>query len=108
MGLDPSTPSKETLNRANSLVSYADLVIVATRNAHLIPRQRELAQKFLSYGKLSILLCLRNPYDAGVLTGAETVLCTCGDGAPSLAAAVGALVGCFTPTAELPVPVTMG
>ncbi len=108
VGLDPSTPSKETLNRANSLVSYADLVIVATRNAHLIPRQRELAQKFLSYGKLSILLCLRNPYDAGVLTGAETVLCTCGDGAPSLAAAVGALVGCFTPTAELPVPVTMG
>jgi len=108
VGLDPSTPSEETLNRANSLVSSADLVIVATRNAHLTPRQRELAQEFLGSGRRSILLCLRNPYDAGVLTGAETVLCTCGDGAPSLAAAVGALLGCFTPTAELPVPLTMG
>jgi beta-N-acetylhexosaminidase len=108
VGLDPGAPSEGTLNRANSLVSSADLVIVATRNAHLNPRQRELAQQFLDSVRRSILLCLRNPYDAGVLTGAETVLCTCGDGAPSLAAAVGALVGCFTPTAELPVPLTMG
>lgn len=108
VGLNPSTPSEESLAHARPLASSADVLIVATRNAHLIPRQRELAQEFLSSGKRSILLCLRNPYDAGVLTGAESVLCTCGDGAPSLAAAVGALVGRFTPTAELNVPLKMG
>ncbi len=105
--MDPRTPSEKSLKRARKLVSSADIVIVATRNAHLIPRQRELAQEFLSSGQKSVLLCFRNPYDAGVLTGAESVLFTCGDSTPSLAAAVEALVGHFSPTAKLPVPLTM-
>ena len=107
VALDPRTPSEKSLARARKLVSSADIVIVATRNAHLIPRQRELTQEFLGSGQKSVLLCLRNPYDAGVLTGAESVLFTCGDSAPSLAAAVEALVGHFSPTARLPVPLTM-
>ena len=107
VALDPRTPSEKSLKRARKLVSSADIVIVATRNAHLIPRQRELAQEFLGSGQKSILLCLRNPYDAGVLTGAESTLFTCGDSVPSLAAAVEALVGNFSPTARLPVPLKM-
>jgi beta-N-acetylhexosaminidase len=107
VALDPRTPSEKSLTRARKLASSANIVIVATRNAHLIPRQRELAQELLSSGQKSVLLCLRNPYDAGVLTGAESVLFTCGDSAPSLAAAVEALVGHFSPTARLPVPLTM-
>jgi beta-N-acetylhexosaminidase len=106
VALDPRTPSERSLRRARKLTSSADIVIVATRNAHLIPRQRELAQELLGSGKMSVLLCLRNPYDAGVLTGAESVLFTCGDSTPSLAAAVEALVGRFMPNARLPVPLT--
>ena len=107
IALDPRTPSEESLAHARKLVSSADVVIIATRNAHLIPRQRELAQEFLCSGQKSVLLCLRNPYDGGVLTGAESVLFTCGDSAPSLAAAVKTLVGNFSPTARLPVSLTM-
>jgi hypothetical protein len=49
-----------------------------------------------------ILLCLRNPYDA-LLLEAGTVICTLGDAAPSLQAAVDALLGEFTPSGKLPV-----
>ena len=108
VGLNPVAPSEESLARSRALASSAAVVVVATRNAHLIPRQRELAQEFLDSGRRCVLLCLRNPYDAGVLTDAEAVLCTCGDGAPSLAAAVEALLGRYRPTAMLPVPLTMG
>jgi len=105
--LDPSEPLEESVARARSLASSTEVLMVATRNAHLIPRQRELAQTILNTGGRSVLLCLRNPYDAGVITGAESVLCTCGDSEPSLSAAAEALVGAFVPTAELPVPLRM-
>ncbi|MCW4048503.1 MAG: glycoside hydrolase family 3 protein [Candidatus Bathyarchaeota archaeon] len=108
VGLNPNTPSEETLLHARELVYAGDLVVVATRNAHLIPRQRELANEFIDAAKKSILLCLRNPYDAGVITEVNTVLCTCGDSRPSLEAAADALVGIFTPDGRLPVPLTMG
>ena len=45
------------------------------------------------------------PHDIEVLDDTDTILCTCGDGAPSLQAAVDALLGRFTPTGRLPVPV---
>ena len=67
--------------------------------------QREIAQAMLDKADKSILLCLRNPYDVEVLDGADAVLCTCGDGATSLQAAVDALLGRFSPTGRLPVPV---
>jgi beta-N-acetylhexosaminidase len=105
--LAPTKPSEESLERARSLTLSADVSIVATRNAHLIPRQHDLAQRFLSQGKQSILVCLRNPYDAGVLSGADSVLCTCGDSVPSLTAAAETLTGRFKPSAKLPVPITM-
>jgi beta-N-acetylhexosaminidase len=106
--LDPDSPSEGPLGGARALASSSEVVIVATRNAHLIPRQRELAQELLASGRESVLLCLRNPYDAGTLKGAEAVICTCGDGEPSLAAAAHLLAGRFKPTARLPVPLQMG
>jgi hypothetical protein len=50
-----------------------------------------------------MLLCLRNPYDAALFDSADTILCTCGDSPPSLAAAVAALAGAFRPAGVLPV-----
>jgi beta-N-acetylhexosaminidase len=106
--LDAVSPSKGSLAGARALASSSDVVIVATRNAHLIPQQRELAQELLVSGSRRVLLCLRNPYDAGALKGAEAVICTCGDAMPSLVAAAQILAGRFKPTARLPVPLQMG
>ena len=105
--LDSREPSEESLSKALSEASSAGVLIVATRNAHLLPRQRMLAQKFLSAGKRNALFCLRNPYDAGVLKSAESILCTCGDSSPSLESAADALVGRFSPSAILPVPLKL-
>lgn len=105
IGLHPASQNADLVNRAKQLVASCDVAVIATRSAHLVPQQRELAQILIDAAKQPVLLCLRNPYDAGALTGAAAVLCTCGDSAPSLAAAVEALMGDFTPAAKLPVPV---
>jgi beta-N-acetylhexosaminidase len=107
VSLNPAEPSESALARANTLAGSADLLIVATRNAHITPAQRAAAQELISGAKRSIVLCLRNPYDAGVLEGAGTLLLTCGDSAPSLRAAVDVLMGHFVPSGTLPVPLTM-
>lgn len=105
IALNSADPQPEALEEARQTVEAADVVIVATRSAHLLGKQREIAQEMLDLADKSVLLCLRNPYDVEVLDGADAVLCTCGDGAPSLQAAVDALLGRFTPTGRLPVPI---
>lgn len=100
--LPSRAPDEEALARADTLAERADVLIVATRNAHLSPPQQELAARWLAQAQHGVLLCLRNPYDAGALE-AGTVLCTLGDGAPSLQAAVDALLGEFQPSGKLPV-----
>ena len=89
------------------LAERADILIVATRSAHLFPQQLEWASKYLVAAKQSILICLRNPYDVDVLPDADTVICTCGDNAPSIQAVVDALAGDYVPTGHLPVPVKL-
>lgn len=107
LGLHATTPSDQALGRARELASSVDLLIVATRSAHLNEFQCNVAQDLLNAGKQTILLCLRNPYDAGVLRAAGTVICTCGDSVPSLEAAVDALIGAYVPGGKLPVPLTL-
>ncbi len=82
----------------------ADTVILLTRNAHMQPPQAQLAREILARARQSILICARNPYDAGLLQQADTILCTHGDSRPSLVAAVAALCGDFLPSGELTVP----
>ncbi|HYO89172.1 MAG TPA: beta-N-acetylhexosaminidase [Candidatus Limnocylindrales bacterium] len=91
---------------ALALASRAETLVLAVRSAHLNPERLEGARQLMqtATGKL-VLVCLRNPYDATVLSGADTIICTCGDGKPSLAAAVSALMGDYTPTGSLPVEV---
>lgn len=107
VALRASEPNTETLVRARALAEGSDVLVLATRSAHLIPEQLEWAHEFLRIAQRSILLCLRNPYDAAVLSGAATVLCTCGDSRPSIQAVVAALMGDFVPTGRLPVPVEL-
>ncbi len=102
--LDPTKPTKEQLQRSDELAKVAETVIIATRNAHLNSEQLEVVEKHLS--QLSILVCLRNPYDAGIIS-ADTTLLTLGDSTPSLHAAADALLGDYKPAGRINVPLTM-
>jgi beta-N-acetylhexosaminidase len=105
IALNAADPQPAALEEARRMAHTADITIVTTRSAHLLPPQCEIAQEILDIASKGILLCLRNPYDIEVLQGADAILCTCGDGAPSLQAAADALLGRFTPAGRLPVPV---
>ncbi len=85
----------------------ADWTILATRNAAWNPPQRELVRLLLQSAQNCVLLCLRTPFDAQALPRATAAICTCGDSAPSLDAAIDVLNGEFIPSGQLPVPVTL-
>ena len=97
------SPASDATQKVAAAVQDADQVIVATRNAHLLPAQAQLAQSIIDRAQTTVLVCLRNPYDADVLSGADTIICTNGDSRPSLQAAVDAICGDFMPTGKLAV-----
>jgi len=74
-----------------------DILVIATRNAHLIPSQTDAVQALAQQAKTVILVALRNPYDAKLLPEG-TVLCSSGDSRPSLMAISAALRGEFIPS----------
>lgn len=90
---------------AEQLSARADTLILAVRNAHLSQPQLTIARRLLSLARRVVLVCLRNPYDASVLNGADTILLTCGDSTPSVAAAADALLGDFEPSGVLPMQI---
>jgi beta-N-acetylhexosaminidase len=94
----------QKLERAFSIAANSDLLLLATRNAHVIASQLELARQLAEAANQTILLCMRNPYDANVLPESATVICACGDSEPSVKAVVSALKGEYTPHGQLPVP----
>ena len=104
MWLDPTDPTGEQLRGIGELARAAGALVVATRNAHLSPGQLGAVERLL--GRLSVLVCLRNPYDAGVIEAGTTIL-TLGDSEPSLRAAADALLGEFRPAGRLMVPLRM-
>jgi len=103
--LDPVMPISEQIDVAETIRVESEIILLATRNAHISPIQRTVAEKLIN--KKTALVCLRNPYDAGVLQ-AETILLTLGDSYPSMQAASMALIGELSSNAKLHVPLTMG
>jgi beta-N-acetylhexosaminidase len=108
IALNPTEPDPEQMGYAQTIAAGADVLVLATRSAHLSPPQLEIARRLMNMAQQVVLLCLRNPYDAGALPGAQAVICTCGDSTPSLQAAVDALLGKFTPQGRLPVSIEAG
>ncbi len=92
---------------ALALAERVDTLVLAVRNAHLIPEQLAAARQIMQAARQVALVCLRNPYDASALDDADSALCTCGDSTPSLAAAVAALMGDYEPDGVLPVQVAL-
>ncbi len=101
--IDPLTINDSVIEKVLKLVESAETVILATRNAHMLDKQAELAQTIITLSKNTILVSLRNPYDAGILGDADTIICTNGDSTPSLKSANDAIFGLYTPTGELTV-----
>ncbi len=91
------------LAQAEALDAAADILIIATRNAHMLPWQARAAQAMIDRHPGAVLLCLRNPYDAKAISGAGVILCSNGDSAPSLEAAVDAICGDYVPSGKLTV-----
>jgi beta-N-acetylhexosaminidase len=100
--LNARSPVTSHIQQARTVASVVDVLVVATRNAHMQAAQKALADDLLALDVPAILVCLRNPYDADVLH-ADTVICTCGDSVPSLRAVAEALAGDFQPTGTRPV-----
>ena len=98
--LDPAAPDASAIELA---LRRAEIILLLTRNAHMRAEQLKLAKRVIASGKPVILLCALNPYDAGVLGAADSIICTNGDSRPSLQAAVEALCGDFQPTGQLSV-----
>jgi beta-N-acetylhexosaminidase len=88
--------------RAWELAESVDLLILATRNAHLYEFEESFARSLIELAPLTIVLCLRDPHDAEVLR-ADVMLATCGDAAPSLEAVVDILSGAYQPDGVLPI-----
>jgi beta-N-acetylhexosaminidase len=105
--LKPATMTESDHTQAVALAGKYDTVVLVTRNAHLWAEQQRTAQAIIDRSQHVILLCLRNPYDAQVLTGADVIFCTHGDSTPSLQAACDALCGDYIPTGQLVVPVNL-
>lgn len=94
----PAMPSQEDI--AAIFERETDVLILATRNAHLIPAQEQAVKMLSQHPATTILLALRNPYDARLIEN-TTVLCSAGDSRPSLEAITAALAGDFVPTGSV-------
>ncbi|PJF23141.1 MAG: beta-N-acetylhexosaminidase [Phototrophicales bacterium] len=76
-------PTPEEIAAVN--LDDIDVLILATRNAHLQPQQAAAVQQLYARAKQVVLLALRNPYDVDLIDGG-TAICTYGDSIPSLQA----------------------
>jgi len=82
----------------------AQIAIIATRSAHLLPDQAACARQIAEQARVVVHLCLRTPYDAGLID-AQAVIATCGDSQPQIAAVLRALRGEVNPAHGLRVDV---
>ncbi len=69
-------PSESQITQALSAAKDADLVIVASHNAHLNAGQAAAIRSVLALNRQTIVAALRNPYDASALPEAKTVIAT--------------------------------
>ncbi|MGE5653242.1 MAG: beta-N-acetylhexosaminidase [Bacillota bacterium] len=69
-------PSESQVTQALAAAKDADLVIVASHNAHLNSGQAAAIRRVLALNRPTIVAALRNPYDASALPEAKTVIAT--------------------------------
>ncbi|MCZ7543982.1 MAG: FUSC family protein [Anaerolineae bacterium] len=106
VALPSAAPPADLVADARRLAEAADPLIIATRSASLSDAQRTFAQDLLEIARArshdTLLVCLRNPWDAAVFPEAANVLASLGDAWPSLEAVADALAGATVPAGRLP------
>ncbi len=103
--VDPSEDFAESIEKIKDITSWTDSIILVSRNAHMQPAQMRLAQNVCDSAGEVILICAQNPYDAELITGVDSVICSNGGSGPSLEAAVDAICGDYIPKGRLTVEV---
>lgn len=103
--IDPTSDFADITKSLSGALKGAETVILVTRNAHWQPAQRRLAQIICDSARQAILVCAGNPYDAGMIHGADSVICTNGYCGPSLEATVDAICGDYSPSGKLTVEI---
>ncbi|MEL6407209.1 MAG: beta-N-acetylhexosaminidase [Chloroflexota bacterium] len=96
------TPDSAQIEYAKQVAGDCDVLIIVTRNAHVHDAQGTLAGDLLNTAGETVLVILRNPYDADVLS-ADAVISTFSPSAPSLVAVTDALLGVYHPNGQRPV-----
>jgi len=96
-------PDPQEIQDAVSAVDSADVVIVASFNAHYSLEQRDLIQKVLEKGKPTILVALGVPYDIMDFPSVNTFIASLGQTSVSLRATAMVLFGMIPPAGILPV-----
>lgn len=86
-------------------VQDSDILIVATRNAHLVRGQGAMVERILRGGKPVVIVALRNPYDIMAYPAATSYVISYGDSLTSLEAVVALLFGDSEPKGKLPVTI---
>jgi len=100
ISLAPSEDEQEALLRR---AAESDVVIMATVNAHLYPRQAKMMRRLIASGRRIVGVAVRNPYDLLAFPQLGTYLATYDDTAPMLEAATRVLCGEVEPRGRLPV-----
>ncbi len=99
-------PTQLEIADASQAAKSARSLLVVTRDADQVERQRDLAREFVGLvpeGTSTTHLAARSPYDAGLLGPVAGTLLIYGDPAVSLLAAVDVLAGAVEPAGRAPV-----
>jgi beta-N-acetylhexosaminidase len=99
----PIDPSYADAVAARDEAVGADLVVLGTINAFVLPGQLGLARAVLAAGRPTVLVCFRMPHDAVAMPEAGTVVAAYGIEAPTIDAVADVLTGALEPTGRLPV-----
>lgn len=100
-----TAPSADEIgDLVRSLREY-ELLVLGTVNAYAFASQAEFVRRALGLGVPSVVAALRLPYDAAVIPGARTYVCTYGVLEPSMRALAKALFGAIGFAGSLPVTI---
>jgi beta-N-acetylhexosaminidase len=101
----PSVPGEADIAGLGERLASADLVVVGTYAAHLLPAQAALAAAVLVAGKPTVTVALRTPWDLLTYPSARTHVCSYGILPPSMEALAAALLGEAPFVGRLPVDI---
>lgn len=101
--LDPAPRGAEPV--LGTFIDECDVVVVVTRNAHLVREQGAMVRRILDAGRPTVVVAVRSPYDVLSFPSVGTYLASYGDTPASLEAAVSVLFGHSQPRGKLPVSI---